>query len=63
MDAGEHSTLDDIPGRSATTAVQLGHDDAITQLDRDAAAGVDPEDRSALDIHGNYAARGLVNDL
>jgi hypothetical protein len=43
--------------------VQFSLDDAVGQLDRDAAASIDPKDRSALDVHGNDAAPGLVNDV
>jgi hypothetical protein len=63
LDAGQHATFDDIPHAPATATVQLGQDDAIGQLDRDAATSIDPKDRSALEFHGNDAARGLVNDV
>jgi hypothetical protein len=43
--------------------VQLGQNDAIGQLDRDAATSIDPKDRSALEFHRIDAARGLVNDV
>ena len=63
LDAGQHAAFNDVPNASAAATVQFGQDNAVGQLDRDAAASIDPKDRSALDFHGDDAARGLVNDV
>jgi hypothetical protein len=63
LDARQHASFDDIPHAPAPATVQLGQNDAIGQLDRDAATSIDPKDRSALEFHRIDAARGLVNDV
>lgn len=61
--AGQHSAFDDIPDTATAAAVQIGKDDAVAQLDSNAAASIDPQDRTPLGIHKNDAARGPVNDV
>ncbi len=63
VDAGQHPALHDIPDTATAAAVKLGKNDAVAQLDGDAAASVDPQDRTPLGIHGIDAARAVVNDV